>query len=76
MRVGLMGIYLMGGDIDVSFATILCTTMTQEAHLGSKLFCACEGGLQYNVTAWRCGNEVVHKFKHQMTPDTVGGRTQ
>jgi len=51
MRVGLMGIYLMGGDIDVSFATILCTTMTQEAHLGSKLFCACEGGLQYNVTA-------------------------
>jgi len=38
MRVGLMGIYLMGGDIDVSFATILCTTMTQEAHLGSKTF--------------------------------------
>ena len=28
----------MGGDIDVLFATILCTTMTQEVDLGSKNF--------------------------------------
>ena len=33
-----MGVYLMGEDIDVLFATILCTTVTQEADLGSKTF--------------------------------------
>ena len=35
--------------IDVLFATISCTTMTQEVDLRSKTFCDSEGGLQYTV---------------------------
>ena len=41
MGVDLMGVRLfcIVGDIDVLFATISCTTMTQEVDLGSKTFC-------------------------------------
>jgi len=46
MGVGFMGVDLIGvhlfrmvGDIDVLFATISCTTMTQEVDLGSKTSC-------------------------------------
>ena len=31
-------LFCIGGDTDTLFATISCTTMTQEADLGSKTF--------------------------------------